>query len=179
MIKSEFDTSYRVDNYGVGMMGTDWGERIDFSRMRQDRLQKAKDAIAARWENVRYLTGHRTHMWPVMWWGLTQSVLLRGAPNALLYTMDEEHIATYSKDDPIELKNGMVFSIEPFAGKRGVGGVRLEENVVVRPDRPEILSKFPFEEACSIRSFRLQGMVQHLGALLTIPSGLLPCAQAL
>jgi Xaa-Pro dipeptidase len=410
-MKYEFDTSYRIDNYGVGMMGTDWGERIDFNRMRNDRLQKVKSAIeesevdvliAARWENVRYMTGHRTHMWPVMWWGLTQSVLLRGAPKALLYTMDEEHvdarmpwmegwcrhapgagledeietarwaeavlgeiakmglkpkriavdawspamhavlpkifgesypgvefvngqtvmlkarqiktedeiaclriadqmtirgmaaarklihekpgikecevlsaafkemydmgsewtqcsnivcsgpytfpyrrmtsdrmiepgdfvivdigacfngywgdftrvwiaggvkpsqdqkevfqtsyralqesikklkeghttwdvckaaidtgglhggflghgdglgaaeppwIATYSKDDPVELKNGMVFSIEPFAGKRGVGGVRLEENVVVRPDAPEILSKFPYEES--------------------------------
>lgn len=82
-------------------MGTDWDERIDYNRMRQDRLQKAKDAleandfdvvIAARWENVRYLTGHRTHMWPLMWWGLTQSVLLRGAEKALLYTMDQEHV---------------------------------------------------------------------------------------
>ena len=43
----------------------------------------------------------------------------------------------------------MVFSIEPFAGRSGVGAVRLEENVIVRPDEPEILSKFPFEESLS------------------------------
>jgi len=72
----KFRTGYRTDNYGVGMMGTDWGAWVDYDRMRND-------------------------------------------------------------------------SIEPFAGKSGVGAVRLGENVIVRPDEPEILSKFPFEESLS------------------------------
>jgi hypothetical protein len=39
-----------------------------------------------------------------------------------------------------------MWPVEPFAGRPGVGGVRLEENVV-RPDAPEILGEFLFEES--------------------------------
>jgi Xaa-Pro aminopeptidase len=55
------------------MMGVDWEERIDFDRMRRDRLQKAKKVLAEseadvlfvfRTEDARYLTGFRTHMHP-------------------------------------------------------------------------------------------------------------------
>ncbi|MFH1650562.1 MAG: Xaa-Pro peptidase family protein [Chloroflexota bacterium] len=58
-----------------GTMGVDWEERIDFDRLRRERLQKARDAMAAagadvllvfRQEDVRYLTGHRSHMAPVI-----------------------------------------------------------------------------------------------------------------
>lgn len=54
-------------------------------------------------------------------------------------------LAAYSKDEPEEIKEGMIFSLEPFAGEEDVGGVRLEHNVVVRSDGPEILSPYPFE----------------------------------
>jgi len=56
-------------------------------------------------------------------------------------------IAIYSKDDPKILKEGMVFSIEPFAGRKGIGGVRLEKNVVVRAEGPQVLSRYPYEES--------------------------------
>jgi len=101
-MKYVFDTSYRLDDYGVGQMGVDWEERINYDRMRIDRLQKTKDAIAehdvdmiicTRWENVRYMTGHRTHMWPGMWFGLAEAVLTKGMEKPLLYTMDKEHVA--------------------------------------------------------------------------------------
>jgi hypothetical protein len=35
-MKYEFKTGYGTDNYGVGMMGTDWGARIDYDPMRYD-----------------------------------------------------------------------------------------------------------------------------------------------
>jgi len=49
-----------------GMMGVDWEERVDFDRLRRERLKKAKDALDKSGadvlfifslENVRYLTG--------------------------------------------------------------------------------------------------------------------------
>ena len=54
-------------------------------------------------------------------------------------------IADYSEEEPEEIEENMVFSLEPFAGKSGVGGVRLEHNVVVRSDGAEIISTYPFE----------------------------------
>ena len=57
-----------------GFMGVDWEERIDFGRLRRERLAKAKAALEAsgaaalfvfRTEDARYLTGYRHHMNPV------------------------------------------------------------------------------------------------------------------
>ena len=57
-----------------GMMGVDWEERINFDRMRRERLQKAKAAMEKAdvdalfifaLEDVRYLTGYRNHLGPV------------------------------------------------------------------------------------------------------------------
>jgi len=61
------------------------------------------------------------------------------------------YITTFAKDNPIVLKPGMVFSIEPYAGKPGVGGVRLEQTVLVTEHGVEILSPYPFEESLFIR----------------------------
>jgi len=41
---------------------------------------------------------------------------------------------------------GMVFSIEPYYGEVGVGGIRLEDVMVVTDHGLEIISKFPFDE---------------------------------
>jgi Xaa-Pro aminopeptidase len=82
-----------------GFMGVDWEERIDFDRMRRQRLQKAKDALdhsdlnalfVFRLEDVRYLTGFRSHIGPVAVLGLAAAVLpKKGDP--ILCTLDEEH----------------------------------------------------------------------------------------
>ena len=54
-----------------GMMGVDWEERVNFDRMRRERLQKAKAAMEKAdvdalfifaLEDVRYLTGYRNHV---------------------------------------------------------------------------------------------------------------------
>lgn len=51
-----------------GLIGVDWEDRVDFGRMRQERLAKAKASMRKhdvdglllfRWENLRYTTGQR------------------------------------------------------------------------------------------------------------------------
>jgi Xaa-Pro aminopeptidase len=46
-------------------------------------------------------------------------------------------------DTPLE--EGMIFTIEPGIYRSGTGGIRLEDDVVVRADGPEILSSLPLE----------------------------------
>ncbi len=82
-----------------GMMGVDWEERIDFDRMRRERLKKAQDAmektgvdalLVFSLEDVRYLTGLRSHLGPVPNLGTHAVVLPRGG-DPILYTMDHVH----------------------------------------------------------------------------------------
>ena len=81
-----------------GLMGVDWEERIDFPRMRRERLQKAKDALAASdvdvlfvfaTEDSRYLTSARSHLGPTYSNKLT-TVLAEGH-EPILFTMDDEY----------------------------------------------------------------------------------------
>jgi Xaa-Pro aminopeptidase len=39
----------------------------------------------------------------------------------------------------------MVVNLEPYAGKPGIGGFRLENNVIITKDGPEIFTTQPFE----------------------------------
>lgn len=82
-----------------GMMAVDWEERIDFDRMRRERLQKARDAMERAGldalfvfalEDVRYLTGFRSHLGPVTILGLAAAVLPRGG-EPILCTLDMDH----------------------------------------------------------------------------------------
>ncbi len=82
-----------------GFMGVDWEERIDFGRMRRERLQRAKDAMEKAGadllfifalEDVRYLTGFRSHLGPVALLGMAGAVLPRGG-EPLLCTHDIVH----------------------------------------------------------------------------------------
>ena len=85
-----------------GMMGVDWEERINFDRMRRDRLRKAHEAMEAAGldalfvfalEDVRYLTGFRSHLGPTTILGLAAAVLPRGG-DPILCTLDKEHART-------------------------------------------------------------------------------------
>jgi Xaa-Pro aminopeptidase len=51
-----------------------------------------------------------------------------------------------SKDAPVTLKEGMVFNLEPYAGKPGIGGVRLENDHIVTKDGVDIYTTYPFDE---------------------------------
>jgi Xaa-Pro aminopeptidase len=82
-----------------GQMGVDWEERIDYGRMRRERLQRAQDALQKsdlnamfifRLEDVRYLTGFRSHIGPTAILGLAAAVLPKGG-DPILCTLDEVH----------------------------------------------------------------------------------------
>ena len=82
-----------------GTMMVDWEERIDFARLRRDRVRKAQEAIAAseadvllvfRTEDARYLTAYRHHLGPAAIVGNAAVVLTANDP-PILFTMDEEH----------------------------------------------------------------------------------------
>jgi len=82
-----------------GLMGVDWEERIDFNRLRRERLQKAQDALTKsgvnalfvfRMEDVRYLTAFRSHLGPVALLGLAAAVLPKGG-DPILCTLDQLH----------------------------------------------------------------------------------------
>jgi Xaa-Pro aminopeptidase len=51
-----------------------------------------------------------------------------------------------SLEFPETLQAGMYFSLEPYNGEVGVGGFRLENNVLITEDGPEVISTFPFDE---------------------------------
>jgi Xaa-Pro aminopeptidase len=52
-----------------------------------------------------------------------------------------------SIDDPIEIKEGMLFALETYApASDGRSAARIEEEVVVTPEGPKIITLFPAEE---------------------------------
>jgi Xaa-Pro aminopeptidase len=80
-----------------GMMGVDWEQRIDYSRLRDERLAKARAAIAEsdldymlilRLEDVRYITSFRMHLAPVVALGWAGVALAKDG-DFVLYTIDE------------------------------------------------------------------------------------------
>lgn len=86
---------------GLGGIGVDWETRIDYDRMRRERLAKAVEAVnnseadvvfLFRLENVRYVTGLRTHDWPMAHWGMACVILPKGG-DYTLYTLDYVHAA--------------------------------------------------------------------------------------
>ncbi len=82
-----------------GWMGVDWEDRIDFGRLRSERLQRAKDALEAsdvdalfifRTEDCRYLTGFRSHLHPTASLGMLVGVLAKGG-EPIVFSMDDVH----------------------------------------------------------------------------------------
>ena len=94
-----------------GTMGVDWEERINFDRLRRERLQRANDALDKsglnalfifRLEDVRYLTSFRSHIGPVAVLGLAAVVLPKGR-DPILSTLDQlfaqAHMPWLKKED--------------------------------------------------------------------------------
>ena len=68
---------------------------------------------------------------------------LHGAGHAIGLSIHEPPFLVPRWNDP--LPEGAVLTIEPGLYKAGVGGIRLEDDVVVRPGGPDILSNLPLE----------------------------------
>jgi Xaa-Pro aminopeptidase len=77
-------------------MGVDWEQRIDFDRLRRERLERAREAVRQsdvdalfifRPEDARYITAHRSHLGPVAALSFGNAVLHRNG-DYVLYTMD-------------------------------------------------------------------------------------------
>jgi Xaa-Pro aminopeptidase len=112
-------------------MGVDWEERINFDRMRRERLQRAKQALAEseadvlfvlRTEDARYLTAFRTHMHPSTQLGNATIVLPKGG-EPFLFSMDHEHCkARMPWLTPKQIK--------PRANFREAVGIQLFANMV-------------------------------------------------
>ncbi len=79
-----------------GLMGVDWEDRINFDRLRRERLQKAQQALGEsgadmlfvfRTEDARYLTAYRHHLGPAFIFG-NAVVILPSGEDPALFTMD-------------------------------------------------------------------------------------------
>jgi Xaa-Pro dipeptidase len=68
---------------------------------------------------------------------------LHGAGHAIGLAVHEPPFLVPRTDTPLE--EGMIFTIEPGIYRSGTGGIRLEDDVVVRAEGPEILSSLPLE----------------------------------
>ena len=44
------------------------------------------------------------------------------------------------------LRAGMQYNLEPYAGRPGIGGIRLENNLVVTDGDPDIYTTYPYDE---------------------------------
>jgi Xaa-Pro dipeptidase len=68
---------------------------------------------------------------------------LHGAGHAIGLALHEPPFLVPRTDTPLE--EGMIFTIEPGLYRPGTGGIRLEDDVLVRADGPELLSSLPLD----------------------------------
>jgi Xaa-Pro dipeptidase len=68
---------------------------------------------------------------------------LHGAGHAIGLAVHEPPFLVPGTDTPLE--EGMIFTIEPGIYQPGIGGIRLEDDVLVRADGHEVLSSLPLE----------------------------------
>jgi Xaa-Pro aminopeptidase len=85
---------------GRGLQAVDWEERVNFDRMRKDRIAKIREALTKanldllllfRLENIRYATGLRTHDWPQAHFGMAALAVTK-REQEYLYTLDYDHV---------------------------------------------------------------------------------------
>lgn len=107
-----------------GLIGVDWEERINFDRLRRDRMAKARAAVDSsdvdallifRPEDARYVTGFRFHLGPATNFGTVTVVIPKGS-DPIIFTKDFEHARTrmpWLTGD----------QLQPWANMREVGGM--------------------------------------------------------
>ncbi|MFQ5861063.1 MAG: M24 family metallopeptidase [Dehalococcoidia bacterium] len=91
----------RTRNYGLGLLAVDYQERIQFDRMRWERMERAQAAVEQagvellclfREENIRYLTSYRTLGMPYTSFGIRGAVLLPRGAQLVFYCFDWEEV---------------------------------------------------------------------------------------
>ena len=115
----------------AGLMNVDWEERIDFRRMREERLAKAKasmkkngvDALLLfRWENTRYTTGQRYVPVPNSPFEHCASfAALKQEGEPFLFTMDMEDIKNRAPWIPAENLKPHHY-VQTESGAKGLAG---------------------------------------------------------
>lgn len=128
-----------------GLMGVDWEERINFERMRRERLAKAQAALAKsdlaalfifRYEDARYLTGFRCHMGPVATSGLLVTAVLPQGGEPIIFTLDYDYCREHMPwMNPEQIQSTADLHSEKgakaFADKLRAMGVRVDGKVGV------------------------------------------------
>jgi len=71
---------------------------------------------------------------------------LSGGHGAGVNPWEPPWVANLTPDAIVPLQRNMLFSIEPYAGKVGVGGFRLENQVFVGEKEPDIFTTLSFDE---------------------------------
>lgn len=120
----------------------------------KDCYQECKDMLYAAMSKVKAgnTTGDITAAWPSTpkYWGYDSwnDTFGYACGHGLGLSLHEypDIIKPLSDEHPTKLEEGMVIALEVWTGKRGGDfGVRLEENLVVRKDGYELLTKYPLE----------------------------------
>ena len=150
-----------------GAMTVDWEERVDPDRLRTYRLARARAALDASplgalllfdFTNIRYVTS--THIGEWARDKMTRYALLTrgGAPHLWDFGSAAKHHERpiiSRLDHPVELKEGMVIALETYCPARdGVSAARIEEEVVVTADGPQVITRFPSEELFVANPYR-------------------------
>jgi Xaa-Pro aminopeptidase len=106
--------------------GADWQHRVDFDRLRKDRLQRAIDHRFPVYDDDKYGT-----------------VTLQQFAHSIGLTLYEGMwiSCAYSLQYPAEIKENMYFAVETFASHPGLSQTcRLEENVLVTAEGPVVFT---------------------------------------
>ncbi len=99
MMVEDFKANDRL-GFGIGMV--DWEPRIDFAKMRADRLKRTQDAMRAadvdllilnRLENARYTTGIKRLYWPTIRLGAGPIVALPQEGDPAIWITDPSYAA--------------------------------------------------------------------------------------
>lgn len=107
-----------------GFSGVDWEDRIDFERLRNERLEKSRKALSEsdadvlfilRPEDIRYIIGFRSHMGPVGYYG-SHVLVFPKTGDPILYTMDSE----FAKNAMGWMKKESIIGPRPWRGYEGV-----------------------------------------------------------
>ena len=81
-----------------GLMGVDWEQRIDYDRLRKERLQKAKDALASSEADVLFVFRTEDCRYLIVLNGINRFKILEEIDSSKLYRQYKVSFEQFSKD---------------------------------------------------------------------------------